>query len=418
MKRICKRLLLLVVATALVSTLAEVAYRAVRPAPRQSMYFRDAARNVVPDRPTPTEDLEFRRGIQAAWPRPEIPSFVPQTPRPGETVEWFGTGYAMPRDNLLGNVTWLPGSTFHLCYRGPTQPYFDGDGCVAMHFNRFGMRDAEDRTLAKPAGTRRILCLGDSFTLGWGVRADHNWPVLVEERLRLGHPELQVVNGGGTGSAYVDEYELALRHRHGRFDPDLVVVTLCLNDLLITNGKLCHYREDALPDDLAPDRQPALWEASALLRDAVRAMAQAHALDLDPGRDWTAELMALPADHACYQTKGETPAIYWVGGTPQRALRGMRDWCAEHRAAFAVVIWPLLQGLGPGRHYPFQGIHAKVAEFCAAEHIPLLDLLPTLQAEAHETLWVSPGDMHPNETAQRLATPLVADFLAQQLGWK
>lgn len=416
MSKTSKRLLLLGATTAVVGLVAEFAYRAVRTEPRNPMYFRDGARSVVPDRPSPIEDLEFRRGIQAAWPRPELPPGIPQTPAPGATAEWFGTGYRMPRDNILGNVTWLPDSTFFLCYRGARQPYFDQDGCVEMHFNRFGMREREDLTLEKPTGVQRIVCLGDSFTLGWGVRREHNWPVLVERQLQAKWPQLQVINGGGTGSAYVDEYELALRHRHGRFGPDLVVVTLCLNDLLITNGKLCHYRPEALPDAERAPGAARWWEASALLRDFGRSLASARALDLDPKRDWTKELLELPADDACYRNKGETPAIYWAGGAPQRALRGMRDWCAEHRAQFVVVIWPLLQGLGEGRHYPFGGIHAQVAGFCAKEAIPLFDVLPVLRAEPHESLWVSPGDMHPNERAQELVAPHLTTFFAQSLG--
>lgn len=413
-----KRLALLAVTTAIVGGLAEGAWRMLRTTPPNAMYFRNTARGVVPDHPTPIEELEFRRGIQAVWPRPDLPPGLPMTPAIGASEPWFGTGYAMPRDNLLGNVTWLPGSTFYLCYRGSPQPYFDTDGCVEMHFNRFGMRDREDLTLEKPAGVQRVVCLGDSFTLGWGVRAEHNWPVLVEQRLRTGHPDVQVINGGGTGSAYVDEYELALRNRHGRFAPDLVVVTLCLNDLIITNGKLCHYRPEALPESDRPAGTRRWWEGSRLLADVVRAARASTALELDPSRDWTKELMDLPADDVCYRTKNETPAIYWVGGAPQKALRGMRDWCAEHRAQFAVVIWPLLQGLGKGRFYPFAGIHERVASFCSQEGIPLLDLLPVLKDEPQEALWVNPADMHPNEHAQDLVAPALAGFVAKNLGWK
>lgn len=414
--RIALRALLASVITLAAGGIAEFAYRALRRQPQNLMYFRDGARTVVPDHPTAAEDLAFRMQIQVPWPDPALPPGLPTTPKVGESEPWFGTGYAMPRHNLLGNVTWKPGSTFYLCYRGPRQDYFDADGCVAMHFNRFGLREREDLTLDKPAGTRRIVCLGDSFTLGWGVRAEHNWPVLVEALLRKQAGEVQVVNCGGAGSAYADEYALALEHRHGRFQPDVVVVTLCLNDLLLTNGKLCHYRSEALPDVDLPPEARRWWMASALLRDIGRAVVGPHALDLDPGRDWNRDLQQLPADHVWYRNKGETPEVYWVGGTPQRALRRMRDWCGSHGARFAVVVWPLLQGLGPGRFYPFGGIHDELAVFCKQEGMPLLDLLPVLRTEPQERLWVSPDDMHPNEHAQRLVAPVLAEYLGNQLG--
>ncbi|MCC7066212.1 MAG: hypothetical protein IT456_25685 [Planctomycetes bacterium] len=414
MSKTRKRLLLLATTTAIVGSLAEFAYRTVRRAPQSPMHFRDAGRNLRPD--DPVAQLTFHLQFQVPWPNPTIPAGIETTPAVGKTSEWFGTGYAMPRNNPIANVTWRPGSKFFICYSGLQQPYFDQDGCVEYHFNRFGMRDREDLALQKPAGTQRIVCLGDSFTLGWGVRQEHNWPVLAEQELRRQWPKVQVINGGGTGSAYVDEYELALRHRHGRFGPDLVVVTLCLNDLLITNGKLCHYRPESLPDSEMPPEARRWWMGSALLRDLTRSVAARSALDLDPTRDWTQELMDLPADHLWYRNKGETPDIYWVKGAPQRSLRGMRDWCAQNKAQFAVVIWPLLQGLGKGRYYPFGGIHARVAEFCKQENIAFYDVLPLLKDEPQESLWVSPGDMHPNEHAQELVAPAIATFLATSLG--
>jgi len=324
----------------------------------------------------------------------------------------------MPRPKAVtGNVTWRPGAHFFICYTGARQDYFDGDGCVEYRFNRFGIRDRDDLTLDKPAGVRRVVCLGDSFTLGWGVRQEHSWPVLVENELRKAEPAVQVINCGGAGSAYVDEYELALRHRHGRFHPDVVLVTLCLNDLLLTNGKLCHMRVTALPDADVPDADRPWWRASRLLSDLARRLAAAHALDLDPQRNWVDELEHLPADHLWYREKGETPDCYWVSGKPQQALHRIHEWCDQHGAKAAVVVWPFLQSLDVGAFYPFTAIHDAVREFCAAEGahgsaMPFLDLLPALRGQRTADLWVSPADMHPNERAQRIVAPALADFVA------
>lgn len=382
----------------------------------QLMHFRTADRWVLPDKPTIEETLRFRLATQVAWPRPDLVGLgVELTPAEGQRSEWFGTGYALPRRSEDIDVTWRPGATFHICYRGPQQPYFDADGCVEMHFNRFGMRDREDLTLAKPPGTARVVCLGDSLTLAWGVRREHSWPVLVEQRLRADRPDTEVINGGGTGSAWADEYALALRHRHGRFSPDVVLVTLCLNDLLVTNGRLCHFRPAALPVAEVPPDERTWWMDSGLLREMHERLVAGPALDLDPGRDWVQELIDLPADHLYYTSKRETPAMYWAGGGPQHALRDMHAWCREHGARLAVAVWPLLQGLGEGRSYPFEKMHTLVHEFCEREGIAVFDVLPTLRDVSHETLWVSPADMHPNERAQELVAPALAAFLLEQL---
>src|SRR5690606_20265938 len=101
-------------------------------------------------------------------------------------------------------------------------------------------------------------------------------------------PGLRTVNCGAAGALCPDEYLHALRTRFWRFEPDLVLVTLCLNDLLPVNGGMSHMRPELL------GRQPAPWEASALLRDLGRALRGRDAHALDPGRDWVGELLALP----------------------------------------------------------------------------------------------------------------------------
>ena len=116
----------------------------------------------------------------------------------------------MPRP---GVTEWVPGSTFYICYSGPRQPYLDPQGCVEYRINALGLRDRQDLTMAKPAGTARILCLGDSFTLGWGVRQEQVWPVLAEAEMRRAWPQVQVVNCGGAGTSYADEYWYGLQHR-------------------------------------------------------------------------------------------------------------------------------------------------------------------------------------------------------------
>jgi hypothetical protein len=56
-----------------------------------------------------------------------------------------------------------------------------------------------------------------------------------------------------------------------------------------------------------------------------------------------------------------------------------------------------------------------VGAFSREIDVPFLDLLPVLRREPHETLWVSPVDMHPNERAQALVAPSLAAFVAEGL---
>ncbi len=303
-------------------------------------------------------------------------------------------------------ATFAPGSRFYLCYRDHevlARPWLDARGCVEIAFSSHGIREREEIGFDKPKGQRRVVCIGDSFTMGWGVRAEDTWVRLLETDLRQGSADVRTVNCGGAGAIVADEYAWALEDRFHRFQPDVVVVTLCLNDLLGTSGGLCQ---------LGP---PSPRTGSALL-DRMQALFGPGPLDLDPGIDWVGLLLAEPATSPLFGPDVPWEAM-WAQGGPQRALTRMRDWCRERRLPFAVIVWPFLQGLGHGQFYPFASMHERVTAFCALEGIPCLDLLPTLRGQRPEDLWVTPADLHANPTAQRLATTAIAPFVRGVAGW-
>ena len=309
--------------------------------------------------------------------------------------------------------TWGPDQHFYLCYRGladfPARArYFDGDGCVECRSNSAGIRDREEVVaLPKPAGQRRIVCIGDSFTFGWGVAVDDAWPRRVERVLRERDDGIRTVNCGAAGAIYVDEYASALEHRFGHFDPDAVVVSLCLNDLIPSSNALAH-----------AEPPPWLLRNSRLLRDLLQGYALAASLRIDPDRDLVGELLALPDERYPPWATALPPnsvgrAALWAGGGAQRGLIAMRDWCAARDLPFGVVIWPYFQGLGANEHYPFARIHRLVGDFCGEQGIPFFDLLPTFERQVAQSsdLWVCVADYLGNERAQAMATPPLADFL-------
>jgi len=112
-------------------------------------------------------------------------------------------------------------------------PNYDGwFAGVPVKINALGFRDDRDYAIEKPAGTFRILVLGDSVTFGHGTRGDTTYPYLLEQRLREWKPEIawQVWNLGVPG--YATSQELAYLERVGaQYDPDLVIVGFYPNDL-------------------------------------------------------------------------------------------------------------------------------------------------------------------------------------------
>jgi len=83
-----------------------------------------------------------------------------------------------------------------------------------------GLRDRE-YSYAKPDNTRRVLCLGDSFTFGYGVEWDETFAKVLEERLdhdKTGGTRWQVLNAGvnHTGTTHQLAYlNVCSRHSLG-----------------------------------------------------------------------------------------------------------------------------------------------------------------------------------------------------------
>ncbi|MBL8750322.1 MAG: hypothetical protein JNK78_14245, partial [Planctomycetes bacterium] len=294
-----------------------------------------------------------------------------------------------------------PNQFFYLAYSDHERlrrPWFDERGRVAVKLNRFAIRDREDLTEKKQPGETRVLCLGDSITMGWGVPEPASWPRQVEEVLRAALPSVRVVNTGAAGMACVDEYRIALEHHWSMFEPDAIVVATSINDLFPTNG-LAVFRPESGPSG------------------PVTRVSSSDPLALDPAVDWVAWLRGLdrPACEAAGLCGFDRPwDAMWDRGVPQASLLAIRDWCKVRGVRFVVALWPLLQGLGPGRTYPFTAMHTEVGAFCATNGITFVDLLPPLATVPQEETWVTPADMHPNPRAHALAAlPIAAALLAQ-----
>ena len=97
--------------------------------------------------------------------------------------------------------------------------------------NSFGLRSPEV-AVPKPAGTPRILLLGDSFTFGFKA-ADADVFARQMERLfrtTYGLPSLEVVNAGVLSYCPLLEY-LQYKHHLQILEPDLVVLNFDMSDV-------------------------------------------------------------------------------------------------------------------------------------------------------------------------------------------
>lgn len=90
--------------------------------------------------------------------------------------------------------------------------------------NPFGYRGTAPVTLEKPANTFRILVIGDSFTLGWGVTEEETFVGRMGAALVGRSPAIEVINAAFHAGYSPDAYYAYLRKEGIALKPDLIVM--------------------------------------------------------------------------------------------------------------------------------------------------------------------------------------------------
>ncbi len=103
-----------------------------------------------------------------------------------------------------------------------------GEFSVDYALNSYGMRGPEIG--AEKGNTKRILFVGDSFTLGYTVTDAEGFVRVLEKDLRANGQAVEALNGGTEG--YSTDQELLFFEKVGKaFKPDYVVFAPYLNDV-------------------------------------------------------------------------------------------------------------------------------------------------------------------------------------------
>jgi len=119
-----------------------------------------------------------------------------------------------------------------LRYNDPGSDYRhrSADGSWRFHINQQGMRDDRNFDYEKPPGVKRIISLGDSFTIGYEVDVDQTFSMVLEKQLEDAGYEVQVLNAGVSGFSTAEE-ALYLERELLKYEPDIVVLSYFINDL-------------------------------------------------------------------------------------------------------------------------------------------------------------------------------------------
>jgi hypothetical protein len=112
---------------------------------------------------------------------------------------------------------------------GATYRHKSRDGAWYFRINGQGMRADREYRHEKPQGLRRIVVLGDSFTIGYEVDVEQTYAMVLERELRRRGVNVEVINAGVSGYSTA-EAELYLERELIKYDPDAVVYGFYPND--------------------------------------------------------------------------------------------------------------------------------------------------------------------------------------------
>jgi hypothetical protein len=252
---------------------------------------------------------------------------------------------------------------------------------VPFSINSAGLRDREFPR-EKPAGVYRIVWLGDSTTVGWGVPLAGTAPKILERDLNAaGHGRFEVLNAGVGNYNSVQEVEHYLTIGRA-FHPDLVILEYFINDA----------------EPVPRERIAGLLGHSYLAAFAVSRFDGALRLaGLRPRwRDYYASLYrdGSPGLEAAKVALGRLAAVTAQDGT-----------------GLLVAILPELHRIDGA--YPFEKEQRKIEDYLASRRIRTIDLLPCLRGHGPETsLWITPADAHPNVKANTLIAACISPNIA------
>jgi SGNH hydrolase-like domain, acetyltransferase AlgX len=263
--------------------------------------------------------------------------------------------------------------------------------------NSLGLHDAE-RSFEKPAGTYRILLLGDSMTAATHVPFEDSFGVVLERLLddaAAPGARFEVINAGVDGFGTAQEM-LLFEDVGYRFQPDLVLAGIFLgNDLAdnsVHSGTSNHYlagrcgrpyfelRGGELEplDGGAPFRPPARWIDRLLERSTIYSNLFPYPTPPPDFMQWD------------IFDRERSAAVMQAWELTQRLLIALDQQVTDRGIPLVFVVDPDKRGAGQKRgdgtakgldERDYAGAYAMLDAFLDAQGLPYIDLLPALRKQ-------------------------------------
>lgn len=248
---------------------------------------------------------------------------------------------------------------------------------VEIRTNAWGLRGGPVNESPAP-DRRRVLMLGSSIALGWGVPEERVVSNLLQAKFEAAGQNVEVLNAG-IGNYNAERYVERFLHRLTPLKPtDLLVLT---------------FVRDAEP--------LAQGGGNFLLRNSQLALTA-----------WTVV-------NRLFGENGETSLVahyqrIYAPGSPAVARMNaefakLAAYAREHRLRVTLAMVPDIHNLD---HYPLLFVHDIFGKTAHDNGFAFVDLLPALKGIASSEIWAMPGDPHPNARGHALMADAIYPVLA------
>lgn len=286
-------------------------------------------------------------------------------------------------------------------------------------------------------GRLRVLVVGDSFTLGWGIEDDEAYPAQLERILAQEHrrTDIEVINAGFAAGYSPDTYYLFLKERGLKLRPDLILIGFFIGNDIDHRGAFEHVwvktDENGLPlqiKNVEGEVEDGRWmrkHKQLVYRLPVLRDSHLFHLLVAAGKG----TKRLWAGEAAVGEEAINPFTYKpVYAERTEAMvrktkvlfRAMARLTAEAQVPLAVIMIPareqvyadrLPPGLQDGQDW--EKPQRIFAEFFRQEGIPYLDLLPSLRAQAAKSEFYFRSDMHWNARGHEVGARIISAYLVE-----
>jgi lysophospholipase L1-like esterase len=248
---------------------------------------------------------------------------------------------------------------------------------VEIRLNEWGLRG--DPVPPASPDRRRILFLGASTTLGWGVREDDTVEQRLERELAAAGQPAEVLNAG-VGNYNAERYVSRFLKQLTGLNPTDIVVQYFMRDA----------------EDLPPGGGNILLRHSEL---AVTLWIAYHRLF-----DSAGEANLVERYRKVYDP--DQPGFVVM----QRELRKLADYAQARGIRLYFMMTPDVHDL---IDYKFTFVHDIMRKIAAQDGYVYVDLLPAMTGLRPEETWAMPGDPHPNASAHKLMADAIFPLLVQ-----